>query len=192
MMTQLLLSFTVGKAPELIETLFSHALVGGKLHAVRGKTAGALPQSGTFQWTKAVRALSALVVLTKARALQGAPGRAWLSGDAGSLASSLDMAVNTLPVWTGDVFGCDQKGKCVLPRLVRRTNPSRKRLGPVVVRLNTVFLPPDAIEIYQTGTLVLDPSLLLDIFNKLNNDAPQFKLLAVPREELSFMERILR
>ncbi len=109
---------------------------------VRGHTEGAYKGHGTFQWTRAVRALSLLLVE------YCMSGSVRLEGTNGSLASSLDYALSKRPIWLLDVFGVDSAGVPSARRLFKVTNPNRKRPGPVAIRVDEHVLPSGNIRIF--------------------------------------------
>lgn len=134
------------EAGQLIEVNFKESGTSEERCSIRGKTGGAYRQAGSFQWTSAVRALSLLAVKAVAT-----PEDAMVQGEGGSLAASLDYAISKQPGWLTDLFGCDHEGISYARRLVLRTNPERKRPGPVVLALNSVYLPVSSIEVYING-----------------------------------------
>lgn len=168
-MTKLALWFT-GNPPTLDRTCFSHHGVGEDIKAVRGKTPGAYRKLGTFQWTQAVQGMSILALRTAALAKYGCGAITVMEGYEGSPASSLDYAIGKLPVWMLDVFGADRFGLPLAKRLFRRTNPERKRSGPVSISFNENVLPPSQIEIFFDGNLVTDQEKLLQAAQLLENE----------------------
>lgn len=131
------------EAGQLIEVYFKENGTSEERCSIRGKTGGAYRQAGSFQWTSAVRALSLLAVKAVITPLD-----ALIQGEEGSLAASLDYAISKQPQWLIELFGCDHEGISYARRLVLRTNPERKRPGPVVLALNSVYLPASSIEVY--------------------------------------------
>lgn len=142
-MRAMTLNFHLG---ELIEVVFQENPSNEPRVCVRGKTAGPNRSAGSFQWTSAVKALSLLAVKT---ALM--PDNAILRGDGHSLAASLDYAISKQPMWLSEMFGWDTKGVSLTRRLILRTNPERKRPGPVTLGINQVYLSPSAITILING-----------------------------------------
>lgn len=142
-MRSLKLYFEMG---QLTEVLFRENSGEEYRRSIRGKTGGAFRFAGSFQWTSAVKALGLLV----ARAALS-PQNSAMQGHGGSLAASLDYAISKQPVWITEMFGCDQRGISFARRLVLRTNPERKRPGPVVLAVNHVYLPTSAIEVFVDG-----------------------------------------
>lgn len=140
---------------ELIEVYFQESAMSEKRRSIRGKTGGAYRQAGSFQWTSAVRALSLLAINAVIDA-----NDAFILGEGGSLAASLDYALSKQPEWLTDLFGCDHQGITYARRLILRTNPERKRPGPVVLALNVVYLPATAIEIQIGGKVATHNELL--------------------------------
>jgi hypothetical protein len=133
---------------ELTKTRFIHPLLSAERVAVRGKMAGAIFESGTFQWTKGVQALARLLIA--ALAASGA-GDADLGGTRGSLAAALDEAVHKGSLWLIDMFGMDGSGVALAKRLLLRSNPGLRRPGPVCLSLNRTFLPPAKISVILNG-----------------------------------------
>jgi hypothetical protein len=150
-MRSLKLYFEMG---QLTEVTFRENANGEARRSIRGKTGGAFRSAGSFQWTSAVRALGLLLAQTAANSQSST-----IQGHAGSLAASLDYALSKQPVWVAEMFGCDQQGISYARRLFLRTNPERKRPGPVVLGVNHVYLPPSAIEVYIEGALCTGSAL---------------------------------
>lgn len=131
-----------------------------ELLSVRGRTAGAYGNAGTFQWTAAVQGVCA-VLLKAILHDKMADSQPYISGERSSIAASLDYALAKGPAWLFDMFGVTSLGGLRAKRLFRITNPSRKRPGPVVVSLNTNILPSSNIRVTLNGTPVEDTCLLL-------------------------------
>lgn len=151
-MRSLAMYFEVG---ELIEVQYRESPQTEVRISVRGKTSGPLRQAGSFQWTAAVKGL-ALLVLRTCACREGM----LLPGEKDSLASSLDYAISKQPVWLTEMFGCDAQGSSLAKRMILRTNPERKRPGPVVLGINQLFLRPAEISIFSHGKLCRDDELL--------------------------------
>jgi hypothetical protein len=131
------LHFAGGVDVQLVEARLLDRATGVERLTVRGKTAGAMRDAGTFQWTSAVRGLCILLAKVKMiKVLGGEHKTANILGYQGSLAASLDYAITKQPVWIRDMFGTDAGGNTLAQRLIARTNPNRKRPGPVVLGLN--------------------------------------------------------
>lgn len=130
---------------------FSHQLLGTERLSVRGKLGGAWGSQFTFQWTPAVQALMLLLLDTR---LNRSEQPAILSGGAGSPAASLDYAIGKQPAWLLDIFGLDSHGVAIIRRLIRRTNPERKRGGDVELSVNPRHLGADQIRCLVNGTEV--------------------------------------
>ena len=166
---------------ELIEVYFQESDTSAPRRSIRGKTGGAFRQAGSFQWTSAVRALSLLAVTAVAT-----PSEGLIQGESGSLAASLDYALSKQPEWLTDLFGCDHFGITLARRLILRTNPERKRPGPVVLALNFVYLPVTAIEIFINGRIA-SPIELINLRNTLMGleaDSGSQALQTVPLGEI--------
>lgn len=142
-MKKVTLYFELG---ELVETRFTDGTSPVPRLTVRGKTGGAFRSAGSFQWTSAVKAFSLLLLKTAARDEQPV-----LKGEANSLASSLDYAISKQPQWLAEMFGCDHNGICFVRRCILRTNPERKRPGPVTLAVNLSYLPAASIEVHIDG-----------------------------------------
>jgi hypothetical protein len=81
------------------------------------------------------------------------PESAVLQGCSGSPAASLDYALSKQPAWLSEMFGCDVYDTSFARRLILRTNPERKRPGPVVLAVNHVYLSAASIEVHVDGAL---------------------------------------
>lgn len=166
-MAKLDLFLVAGRQIELYRTRFAFPQGGADICSIRGKSCGAFPGYGTFQWSPAVRALTILVLrYTISHGIESGADFA-LSGPRGSLASSLDYAIEKAPVWLQDMFGIDSVGRPIARRLFLRTNPGQKRAAPVVVAMNRNVLPSESIRIFANETLVSDSSELLGLANAL-------------------------
>jgi hypothetical protein len=169
---------------ELIETRFK--LTGGTapVVAVRGKTAGAFTAAGTFQWTSAVRALCLLCVRSVVSYQIGGDGAAGtISGYRGSLAASLDYAISKQPTWLTEMCGIGADGQLNSKRLFIRSNPERKRPGPVIVGLNEIILPPTAIHVVINGEPIITQEQLqklLSIIPIRGDDVGEPLLVSTP------------
>jgi hypothetical protein len=131
---------------ELTEVVFNDGVHSQDRVSVRGKSGGPLRAAGSFQWTSAVKALALLVVRTCET-----PSDALVRGVGHSLAASLDYAISKQPMWLTEMFGCDQQGISLARRLILRTNPERKRPGPVTLGINQSYLSPSQIAIFANG-----------------------------------------
>ena len=152
--------------PELDRTEFTHPQVSGSLRAARGHAGRMHGFEGNFHWSSAVQALSILLLETKAWALL-APGEKealplpLLAGGKSSPAASLDYAISKQPSWLLDMFGTDSKGTTICRRLLQRSNPERRRPGPVMISVNIKTLPPEALHIFTNEQEVTEPNKLL-------------------------------
>jgi hypothetical protein len=148
------LNFAGSSRPELYETEFNYTLETTVYKSIRGKTSGAYKNFGTFQWSSAVRAVSAIMLEQKIAHLLGNSPTP-LIGEDGSLASSLDYALSKETNWLSEMFGCDASGRLLAKRLFHRTNSNRKRPGPVALAINEKMLPPEGIRI-ELGNIGLN------------------------------------
>lgn len=168
-MAQFSLWLTKSACLSLEKTSFTSSAIGSQLNAVRGKTAGAYKGFSTFQWTPAVQSMVMLTLRAAARALEPSCPIAMLHGYDGSPASSLDYSIGKTPVWMLDIFGVDRAGTAIAKRLFKRTNPERKRSGPVAVSLNENMLPAGEIAIFLNETLVSDHAVLLQLADEIED-----------------------
>lgn len=155
-MREFTLNFADCASLELIEVRFQHPLIAEPLISVRGRTAGAFRGFNSFPWTRAVKALSLLFLKAATianRELSSLEDECLMGGTA-SLASSLDYAMDKQPLWLADMFGIDGEGRLLVKRILSRTNPNRKRPGPVVITLNNSFLPASGIKVIKNGSAV--------------------------------------
>lgn len=162
-MSKLLIQFSSDSNPELLSVSFEHSLLGQSRYAVRGKSSGAHTAQGTFQWTSAVQALTIFLLHTAAacRRTDYSPLKLPIfEGNSSSLASALDYALGKQPSWLIDVFGVDKRQRSLARRLIKRSNPERKRKGPVQLSLNSHFLAPEEIEVRVGNNVVLNADYL--------------------------------
>lgn len=136
--------------------------------AVRGKTPGAYKCNGSFQWTPAVKAVCVLFLQALSSSFDTADRtEPMISGRRGSLATSLDYAIDKEPQWLCDMFGLDESGKTNLRRLIFRSNPGGKRPGPVSLSVNESAFPPDNIEVLVDSIPVDNQDFLASIVETL-------------------------
>jgi hypothetical protein len=178
---KILLHFSGAEEPALEEVTFSYDPALGEITSIRGRSAGAGIQSGNFAWSPAVKALTVLLLRTSEHALRGGTidSTPPLEGTAGSLASSLDYAFAKNPAWLSDMFGCDTGGEPYARKLILRTNPERKRPGPVVLSINRYVLDPKLIRVLLDGLDVVDPATLREMANRIE----QSRLLSNVRSD---------
>jgi hypothetical protein len=170
-MTQLTLDFAHDDGQIQLEKTVFRLRAEIEFIAVRGKTSGAYKCSGSFQWTPAVRAVSVFFVQALARSFEEVDStEPTISGRRGSLASSLDYAIDKEPQWLCDMFGLDEAGKTNLRRLIFRSNPGGKRPGPVSLGLNESALPTQNITVLLNSIPVRDKVFLDRIIEILRNE----------------------
>ncbi len=140
--------------------------------AIRGKSAGAFPLYGSFQWTSGVRAVCA-VFLRYAISEQSSGVDYCLIGSKGSLAASLDYALSKGPSWIGEMFGATPGGGLYAKRLFRITNPNRKRPGPVALSVNKTLMSGSSVEVFWNGERITATSTLESILRSIENQADE-------------------
>ena len=129
---------------------FFHPLIGQTLDTIRGGhpgayEGGAYEALGTFRWSRGVKGVTQLLL----KSIASGTDRFILTGRQGSLAGSLDYALNKEPQWLLDMFGTDSRGRAFAKRLFKVSNSGR-RAGPVVsISLNSSLLPVDSISLIQ-------------------------------------------
>lgn len=157
------------RAPELCRTRFEHPQPRRiAFHCVRGRTSGAHFGQGTFEWSRAVRGLCVLAL--RAKLSPWGLGENVLEGVSGSLAASLDYAIDKQPNWMTDMFGVDARGMAVLRNLIARSNSGRKRPGPVTLAFKPTSLPSDCIQVRVDGELINDPTRIASLVTTLSKD----------------------
>lgn len=114
---------------ELYRTEFEHPVLTEPVVSFRGRGDDRYQDAGTFHYSRAVRGL---LLLACEQALAGRESAVRLSGDRGSLASSLEQAISREPSWVYEMFGAPG-GEPLVRRLFYRTNPNHKRPGPVSI-----------------------------------------------------------
>lgn len=146
-MTRLCLFFSGGRRPKLYRTEF---WIGDECFVtVRGASSDASGKIGAFQWTKGVRALSLLAVITTLAKYDRtiAPR---LEGARSSPAAWLDGVLSKEPVWIIHMFGKHVGGAPAVRRLFARSNPGGKRPGAVAVSFAPSILY-GLIEVFLDG-----------------------------------------
>ena len=156
---------------------------------MRGKTSGAYSCTGSFQWTPAVKAVCVLFIQALIHRFgQAHMTRPMISGRRGSLASSLDYAIDKEPQWLCDMFGLDQSGKTNLRRLISRTNPGSKRPGPVSLSVNETILATENIVVLLDSVRIQDPSIIESIIVFLSSEPSEPNTARQPSETSFFRD----
>ncbi len=169
-MTRVELHFFGGIEIELGEVLFSHPLLEQPVLSVRGRSPGAHVGCASFPWGAVAKALSLLMLRAKLQP------DGCIEGDASSLASSLDYAISKPPVWFRDLFGCDRFGVSLARRIFCRTNPERKRPGPVRIAVNTHQLSQDEIRVKLNGVPLEQPESIRNCLHLLERSLHRRRL----------------
>ena len=166
-MNRLYLFFTHGSAAKLYRTEF---WMGESCFvSARGAKSNASQSEGVFQWTKGVRALSILGVITAlARCDKNVAPR--LEGQRPSVATWLDGVLSKEPAWVVDMFGNHINGAPAVRRLFVRSNPGGKRPGPVAVSFAPSLINGE-IKIYLDGKQLVDPEQLGTLLRELFKDS---------------------
>lgn len=140
-----------------------------RIVSVRGKNGGVYGNIATFQWTAAVQAMVVLFLRHKLFGSNLSPDdyKGILYGNEGTNAASLDYAITKKPLWIQDMFGCDNYDKPLCTRLFRRTNPERKRPGPVLVAINHKIIRPEEITFYINNMEATCPQALQNLLHML-------------------------
>ena len=159
--------FASGEKTELIQTNFRCPLLYKEVCAVRGKTAGAFSTDITFQWTSAVQSICVLLLKASALAKEGKGiDRPIMEGYKGSMAASLDDSLYKQTAWLS-LFGANIKGDSLSKRLFPRTNPGRRRFGPVSISLNEKVLKAENINIYMNSQLISNTKTILECVSEI-------------------------
>lgn len=191
-MNRLTLSFAnANGCLELDKVVFQYEGLDDELVSVRGKTAGVFGNFGTFQWTPGVRALCVLFLRACARLQNCVDLAPLISGDRGSIAASLDYALDKEPQWICEMFGLDHRGKSILRRLILRTNSGRKRSGPVCLGLNTSALDVKNIRVLVDDSLVSDRAALERFATTLLGEHEEGKESTAEVHELFVLRSVL-
>jgi hypothetical protein len=143
-----------------------------KILSVRGKTGGAYGNVGTFQWTSAVQALAMLMIRHRLQLESDGNGlpSGVIFGDENSPAASIDYALTKRPTWLMDMFGTEPNNRPYSAKLFHRTNPNRKRFGPVIICVNQALLKPLDVTVLVDEVEVQDITKLktmLDVIGQL-------------------------
>jgi GTP cyclohydrolase II/FMN phosphatase YigB (HAD superfamily) len=147
--TAISLYFVDPADPILVKVTYRAAGTSKEILSVRGKTGGAFDTERTFQWTAAVQGLC--ILLLKKAVCSDPDQEITILGGQGSVAASLDYALDKQPAWLADMFGLTVDGNTEARKILRRTNPGRRSKGPVVIGINKTFLPTTAVTVFLDG-----------------------------------------
>ncbi len=191
--TQLTLWFSSEGRVELVKTAFRSPLIDTPIVAVRGKTGGAFNTTATFQWTSAVQALATLMLKAVRRERLNLPkDEPLLEGSKGTMAASLDASIYKQNAWL-DLFGANVRGDSLSRRVLARSNPGRRRCGPVMISLNEKLLPASAVVIMLDNQRIDDEVSISRCLGAIEKQwqAPAVQL-ALPLEEALLAVKVKR
>ena len=188
-MAHLELHFTDDENPSLWMTKFSVSSVGPEIKSTRGDFASVSSES-SFRWTAAVKALSLLIIRHVLYSKSSFSDLNILVGDKGSQAASLDYAIAKQPGWILDMFGKDSEGFPLIKKLVQRSNPERKRPGPVSMSINSRLLSIENIKIYIGETHVTEHDKLKFLEEILTEDNSQITVKDLSKPSLDHSQRV--
>ena len=162
-MNRFYMYFTRGGEVKLYRTEFWNS--EGCCVSTRGAKSSASARSSSFQWTKGVRALSVLAVLTAlSRHDRSIAPR--LEGQRSSVATWLDGVLSKEPAWVVDMFGNHIHGTPAVRRLFVRSNPGGKRPGPVAISFAPSVLNGD-LRMYLDGKQLVEQEQLEKLHTEL-------------------------
>lgn len=161
------LYFVDSTDPILVKVIYHAEVASKEILSVRGKTGGAFDTECTFQWTAAVQGLCAL--LLKKAVCVNPREEVTLSGGQGSVAASLDYALDKQPAWLADMFGLAADGNTVARKILRRTNPGRKSKGPVVIGINKAFLATLSVSVFLDEAQLINQVAITELLSLLLN-----------------------
>ena len=132
-MDEVRLYFTTGRVLRLFRI---ECIAGSARHVavVSGSRAGG-DGVGVFRWSRGVKVVSILFVRL-ALATVDSSIEPRIEGGRGSLAASLDGVLSQEPMWLVEMFGVVNKTNPRCRRFFVRSNPGRKRCGPVAVSIS--------------------------------------------------------
>lgn len=171
-----------GASVELSSTLFNCPVSSEQYRSVRGKVAHGSGRTGTFPWTAGVMGL--VCTLLKAKLASVLPDSdCWLtatgfSSSESAFATSFDSALSKCPNWLLDMLGTDSRGVSHSRRMFIRINAEKRRPGPVIVAVNSKFLPPTGIAVELDGKVIESPLPLKRLLASINSSSSPVALVA--------------
>lgn len=166
--TEVRLWFAATPELELIETEFrSPRLADGV------RKSGRTDPAYRFSWTRGVGAVAAFLLRWAAWGSGSRSGRRprmpVLEGKRKTPAGTLNDALTKPPRWLSDMFGTDSHGRSLFAGLVFRRNPDFKKQkgAPTSIALRPGKLSPEHTRIYLDGSRVTDPSRLLRMAKRI-------------------------
>ena len=165
--TSISLYFVDSTDPILVKVHYRGQGTSREILSVRGKTGGAFDTERTFQWTAAVQGLS--ILLLKKAVSGELSEEITLSGGQGSVAASLDYALDKQPAWLVDMFGVAADGSTEARKLFRRTNPGRKSKGPVVIGFNKSLVSSVTVTVFLNDSQLTDHATITELLELLKH-----------------------
>lgn len=165
-MDEVRLYFSSGRVIRLfrIESIF-----GGTRHVATILGAGIGEEGiGGFRWTRGVKVVSILLVRLALATLDSSVAPR-IEGGHKSMAAALDGALSQEPLWLVEMFGL-VNNKPRYRHIFVRSNPGRKRYGPVAVSLSQ-RLRGENIRIFLNNSPVLGTPALERILLQLMEQA---------------------
>ena len=166
-MDEVRLYFTSGK---VLRLSCIESVSGSACHlAVASKAAIGQDGNGGFRWSRGVKVLSILFVRLALSTLDTSV-EVRIEGGRGSMAASLDGVLSQEPEWLVRMFGLLTQGAPRCRRLFVRSNPGRKRCGPVAVSLSQ-RIKRESVRIFLNDTHVVDKHCLERMLMQLTDQA---------------------
>ncbi len=156
------------ETPELLSSYFQHPLLTKPCLTARGRSTPLTAGAGTFQWRPAVHALSILFLKARLAQLNAEDCESpILSGQSGSLASSLEYSLRKLPGWSIDMFGKTSSGAPLIRRILTCKNAGRRHAGLVSVGITRSTLQNLKVSVYLGNRELLEVAALQQLLGQL-------------------------
>jgi len=158
----------------LEKIFFKHSIIR-EIKSNRGQTAIPGECQNSFKWGPGLRAFCILLIkaqqeIISAKNEDRTPQGVAIYGERGSLAAALDGSMAKSAAWLSDCFGCDQQGNSIVRRILTRTNPERKRPGPVSIGISEKVIREFKISITVNHKLIEELEDFVSVDSRLMNE----------------------
>jgi len=161
---------------ELFKTHFVDLNLGIEATCYRGNGGPRIVNGsyiGSFKWTKGVQGM--LILFLKASLNSENENNGFLAsihGGPGSVASSLDYALDNRATWLNEIFGGGVNNYKPVNKLFNRFNPRRKWNGPITVQLTNRLLNSQDINIFLCGQTIIEEHHLQTLISSFDSQHP--------------------
>jgi len=161
---------------ELFKTHFVDRSIGIEATCYRGSDGPGFVNGsymGSFKWTKGVQGMLILFLNASLNTEPSTSGcLASIHGGPGSVAASLDYALDNKAIWLNEIFGACMNDYKPINKLFNRFNPRRRWNGEVTVQLTNRLFHSQDINIFLCGQRIVEKTHLQRLISSFDCHYP--------------------